>query len=255
MTAYNNCFGQYDTLCKIGKIPHFYSPDELKKIPRRLGSISYKERISDTGSNFNSKHKYYTFLLYPDNKNHMWLLEYLKNNRFQGFIAIKHKGDKKDNDLLLSSGFDVDGKSTIKDHYHCMISYHYSKPYHSAISQLEHYGIFYCQPVTSVNDLIIYFLHQTPDCVALGKEQYTFDDLLYSGSFVQTVDKLRILQESCNRINAGSILLEYSQVCSSPLEFYSFALSQPLLDDYLRKHQLIFEKILQRRFEVAERKN
>lgn len=248
MSVFNNTAGQYDTLAKIGKLPHFYSHDELKKIPNRLGQASYLSRMKSDKSPFYLKHKYYTFLLYPDNKNHMWLLEYLKNNRFQGFIAIKHSADKKQDDFLDAELGDYAGKSTCKPHYHCMIAYHYSKPFCSAISDLETYGIFYCQPVGSVNDLIMYFLHLTPKAVALGKEQYTFDDLLYSGEFIQIVDKLRICTNDTARASPAKLLLDYSQCCDSELDFYQYALSNPLLDDYLRKHQLIFEKILQRRF-------
>lgn len=222
--------------------------EELKKIKGRLGAIALKDcKANGEKSVFYKKHKYYTFLLYPDNPSHMWLLEYFKSYGYQGFLAIKHEADKEQDSIFNGSGGD-DSKNTCKPHYHCIICYNYSKSFLSAITDLEKYGIFYTQPVNSVQDLIIYFLHKTPSAVSARKEQYDFDDLLYNGSFVKVVDRLRVSFSDSNRVSPYKLLLGYVQICDSPIDFYMYGMSNPVLDDFLKTHQLIFENMLKRKF-------
>lgn len=193
------------------------------------------DNCSDTSNrNLQKKSKYFTFLVYPDNDAQMYFYNYLMYSGHYDFCSIQH--DKDD--------------EVSQTHIHVLLKYSYSKPLSSVIRELSNFGINYCEIVTSVEDLLIYFTHRDVKSRHSGKRLYSFDDMLYSGEFRDKISSLKWREENKNVITPRLDLLEYATICESYMDFYRYALSDSDLDKALRTHQYMFENILKRRFGV-----
>lgn len=198
------------------------------------------------------KSKYYTFVIYPENVGNMKFKEFLEHSGQLDFAYIYHeKPDSEIQDFALAPVSDLDKgfltNTLIKPHYHVLVKYGYSHEWASVVKSLFPWGITYCEPVSSVDDLLIYFTHRDSKSILLNKETYVFDDIVYTGEFIDRVARLRSREVTKNIINPRNDLLEFAYVCESYYEFYKYAMSDALLDKEFRTHQLIFENILSRR--------
>lgn len=220
--------------------------------------LSKKVEMEDIGlikslAKLKKKSKYYTFLIYPDNKTNMKFKEFLELSGQYDFAYIYH--ESPDNDingfpLATTDSYDFGflESSLTKPHYHVIVEYGYSKEWASVVKDLYRWGITYCEPVKSPDDLLIYFTHRDMKSLTLNKERYNFDDIVYTGNFIDRVARLIKRQDNKNLITPSMDLLDFAYACESKYEFYAYAMSQPMLRGELKSMQLIFKSILDERF-------
>lgn len=209
-----------------------YNPPSWKMGYARKGIEG--QALDSYNPKYDKKSKYFTFLVYPDNPIQMYYYSYLLYSGHQDFCSIQHDADDE----------------VSQTHIHVMIKYSYSKPHCSVIRELGHYNIFYSMIVTSVDDLLIYFCHRDLKSIQAGKKLYSFDDITYTGDFIDTISRLKWREEKKNVITPRLDLLEYATIAESYMDFYRYALSDADLDKAFRTHQFMFENILKRRFGV-----
>lgn len=219
--------------------------------------LAYKGEYENIGlmkdlSKLKKKSKYYTFVVYPDNIANMKFKEYLELSGHYDFAYILHETPDTAlpapcplTDTELDRGYIENTLS--KPHYHVLVKFGYSMEWATVVKKLYPWGITYCEPVASIDDMLIYFTHCDSTSIVKGKEKYKFDDIVYTGEFIDRIARLQNRQNCKNIINPRNDLLEYAYVCESYYEFYKYAMSDAFLDKEFRTHQLTFENILRRR--------
>lgn len=112
----------------------------------------------------------FSVVLYPDCLEHMNMLDYLLNHDYVfQIVYILHDKDVWEED---TEGHKIGEPK--KPHYHVLV--HSKNPMQlSAFLKFFHVWIDYAEPVSSVQSLLLYFIHSTPD--SMNKFQYSPDEL------------------------------------------------------------------------------
>lgn len=183
-------------------VPFFDSKDY--KINPNLQYFHRREK------KYQKKSKYFTFLLYPENVGHMHLLYNLVHVSADSVAFILHKPDdetrpegavySEDDDHIVNDDNNR-RQDKYKQHIHVLVKYSYSKMWCGPITELFRYGVFYCEPVTDPQSLLMYFLHRTLNARLKNKPVYEFDELYRNNEFVAMV---KLLEYRANTYVSGS---------------------------------------------------
>lgn len=145
------------------------------------------------------KHRTFTFVLYPEDKDTKELLDYLKTDTVEGIrgLYIQHKGELKktpDGQPLLD---DEGTPQYAKDHIHVMIEFPNGRSAEGVRKALcfekieisngeseedEQHHARVVFPVSDRTSMYYYFLHWTFACAKAGKERYEEKDIHLLGN-------------------------------------------------------------------------
>lgn len=219
---------------------HWGNPNNTGQLKDAFDNPKYKQ-----------KSILYTFILYPDNQLHMWLLKYLECSGRYDFMYILHSPD--DDCIAYDDVAYVQNESSYKQHYHVCIRFDYSKYWHVVVRDLYKWGLRYCEPVSDIISLTYYFVHHTSDAILNNKPFYHWEEMTYTGWFIDIVSKCKLREDTKNIASPLLLLLEYLDVCENRRDFYKFACSNPDLDKAFKTHQMMFITELQEKFPYGKK--
>lgn len=167
-----------------------------------------------------SHYRFFALVLYPDCKEHMYLLNYIADHSYQtAAIWICHEPEPTEDDGVEK-----------KRHYHVL----YKTLKNSSPSAQEKFfagWINHIEPVSSEFSYAQYMLHDTP--ASIGKIRYNIDDIFTNDEKL----KSKLLGKNQNLRNLGLLIDMGKESCGDVFDFMQSVIESPNADDLLQTYQ------------------
>lgn len=168
----------------------------------------------------NYHYRYFALVLYPDCKEHMYLLHYIAEHPYQmAAVWICHQPESSEDDGVEN-----------KQHYHLM----YKVMKNSSPSAQEKYfvGLLkHVEPVSSEYSYALYMIHDTP--ASMDKIHYNVDDVFTNDEKF----KSKLFGKNQNLRNLGQLINMGKESCGDVFDFMEYVIDSPNADDLLQTYQ------------------
>lgn len=136
---------------------------------------------------------YFIFLLYPDDKNHMRVKDYIIKNRvlFPEYGMILHDEDEVEEDEIDTITTGLTGARVLKkSHYHVIVKY-YTQKSEETFLKLFKGDICKVIGIRDYKDKLLYLLHQNYDAMRDNKHVYDKSKFIGTSEFEKCLDVIQ----------------------------------------------------------------